>query len=73
MKQARVKATERDVKPITIYGKVDGVFKELAKVDELSLPAVATDLMKGRIREFLLKKTGTFKSVSNRDKVQVVK
>jgi hypothetical protein len=73
MRQARVRAKERDVKPITIYVTEDGVLKEIAKADEFSVPGIVSDLMKGRHKTVTLKKTAKFKSVSNRDPLEVVK
>lgn len=73
--RAVVKAKERAGK-LTIYVKMKGdtVLKEHAKTDAegFLLLGVLSDLAKGRVKEVLIKPTAHFKSVSNRDKVQIV-
>jgi len=69
------KAKERAGK-FTIFVKMPGetVLKEHAKTDAegIVLLGVLSDLTKGRVKEVVIKKTANFKSVSNRDKVQIV-
>ncbi len=65
----------------TIHVQTEGKWVPWAKSDELTFHGVLLDVMKGKIgqvmiadavRAILVKKTGAYKFVSNRDKVQIV-
>lgn len=66
-------AKDYDAKPVTVYiVDKDGTQREVTQVNEFTLPAVYAMVMRGTTKEVRLRRTGKYKGVSQRDKIQVV-